>query len=183
LFPKRFLTLSAAPSSILETHEYFNPDRWNKTDLTHVFETGSKIEFFSADQPGKVHGPRHDRLFINEANNIPYEICPARSAHQRVCIHLRALDPLQRRLSTAFRWPIGGQRIKLHSLQRQNHAALLPPHRRPVGGAIYIVEASQSARTEATNHNGTGRVRPRRTDPINRTLICVIVIRTDRFDF
>ena len=59
--------------SILGAHEYFNPDRWNKTDLTYVFETGSKIEFFSADQPGKVRGPRRDRLFINEANLIPYE--------------------------------------------------------------------------------------------------------------
>lgn len=31
------------------------------------------IEFFSADQPGKVRGPRRDVLFINEANNIPHE--------------------------------------------------------------------------------------------------------------
>jgi phage terminase large subunit len=38
-----------------------------------VFETGSKLEFFSADQPGKVRGPRRDRLFVNEANRIPYE--------------------------------------------------------------------------------------------------------------
>jgi phage terminase large subunit len=30
------------------------------------------MEFFSADQPGKVRGPRRDRLFINEANNVPY---------------------------------------------------------------------------------------------------------------
>jgi phage terminase large subunit len=59
--------------SIMETHEYFNPDRWNKTELTYTFETGSKLEFFSADQPGKVRGPRRDRLFVNEANNIAYE--------------------------------------------------------------------------------------------------------------
>jgi phage terminase large subunit len=58
---------------IMETHRYFNPSRWNKSDYTYEFETGSKIEFFSADQPGKVRGPRRDRLFINEANNIPYE--------------------------------------------------------------------------------------------------------------
>jgi len=59
--------------NIMETHKYFNPDRWNKTDFIYTFETGSKIEFFSADQPGKVRGPRRDRLFINEANNIPSE--------------------------------------------------------------------------------------------------------------
>ncbi len=31
------------------------------------------MEFFSADQPGKVRGPRRDVLFVNEANNISYE--------------------------------------------------------------------------------------------------------------
>ena len=59
--------------SILKEHNYYNDKRWNKSDYTYTFETGSKIEFFSADQPGKVRGPRRDRLFINEANNIPYE--------------------------------------------------------------------------------------------------------------
>ena len=59
--------------NIMETHKYFKPDKWNKTDYTYTFETGSRIEFFSADQPGKVRGPRRDILFINEANNIPYE--------------------------------------------------------------------------------------------------------------
>ncbi len=59
--------------SIMNEHRYFRPDRWNKTEYTYTFETGSSIEFFSADQPGKVRGPRRERLFINEANNIPYE--------------------------------------------------------------------------------------------------------------
>lgn len=58
---------------IMEEHNYFKEPRWNRTDYTYTFETGSKIEFFSADQPGKVRGPRRDRLFINEANNVPYE--------------------------------------------------------------------------------------------------------------
>jgi len=58
---------------ILETHQYFKPGNWNKTEYTYTFENGSKMEFFSADQPGKVRGPRRERLFINEANNIPYE--------------------------------------------------------------------------------------------------------------
>lgn len=59
--------------NIMEGHGYFKAERWNKTDFIYTFETGSKIEFFSADQPSKVRGPRRDRLFINEANNIPYE--------------------------------------------------------------------------------------------------------------
>lgn len=59
--------------NIMEAHGYFNESEWNKTDYTYTFSTGSRIEFFSADQPGKVRGPRRDILFINEANNIPYE--------------------------------------------------------------------------------------------------------------
>lgn len=58
---------------IMESHNYFSPKRWNKTDFTYTFEGGSIIEFFSVDQPGKVRGPRRDVLFVNEANNISYE--------------------------------------------------------------------------------------------------------------
>lgn len=59
--------------NIMQEHNYFDDARWSKTDYTYTFETGSKIEFFSADQPSKVRGPRRDRLYINECNNIPYE--------------------------------------------------------------------------------------------------------------
>lgn len=59
--------------SILQQQGYFQDKRWNKTDYTYVFPNKSKIEFFSVDQAGKVRGPRRDRLFINEANNISYE--------------------------------------------------------------------------------------------------------------
>lgn len=59
--------------NIMAAQRYFKEQNWSKTDYTYTFETGSKIEFFSADQPSKVHGPRRDVLFVNEANNIPYE--------------------------------------------------------------------------------------------------------------
>ncbi len=59
--------------NIMQEHGYFQEARWNRTDSIYTFETGSKIEFFSADQPEKVRGPRRDRLFINEANNVPYQ--------------------------------------------------------------------------------------------------------------
>jgi phage terminase large subunit len=59
--------------NIMEGHGYYKDASWNKTDFVYTFETGSRIEFFSADQPGKVRGPRRDVLFINEANNISYE--------------------------------------------------------------------------------------------------------------
>lgn len=60
--------------NIIQEHNYYKDDRWNKSDYIYTFEKGSKLEFFSADQPGKVRGPRRDVLFINEANNISYEI-------------------------------------------------------------------------------------------------------------
>lgn len=59
--------------SIMKEHNYWKEARWNATDKIYTFESGSKIEFFSADQSDKVRGPRRDVLFINEANNIPYE--------------------------------------------------------------------------------------------------------------
>ena len=40
--------------NIMKEHNYYDDERWNKTDSTYTFETGSTIEFFSADQPGKV---------------------------------------------------------------------------------------------------------------------------------
>ena len=59
--------------NIMQEHGYYNENDWNKTDKIYTFETGSIIEFFSADQPQRVRGPRRDVLFINEANNIELE--------------------------------------------------------------------------------------------------------------
>lgn len=59
--------------NIMEAHGLFDDKFWNKTDYTYTFPSGSRIEFFSADMPSKVRGPRRDILFINEANNVPYE--------------------------------------------------------------------------------------------------------------
>jgi phage terminase large subunit len=47
--------------------------RWNATDRIFSFASGTIIEFFSADSPGKVHGPSRDILFINEGQNIKWE--------------------------------------------------------------------------------------------------------------
>lgn len=50
----------------------WNLKAWNATDKIYQINN-SYIEFFSADQPGKVHGPARDILYINECINIPYE--------------------------------------------------------------------------------------------------------------
>lgn len=60
--------------NIMQEHKYWKEDRWNATDSIYTFETGSEIEFFSADQPDKLRGARRDRCFINEANNVSLDV-------------------------------------------------------------------------------------------------------------
>jgi len=50
----------------------YNDDRHNHTDSIYDFGM-TKMEFFSADIPSKLRGARRDILFVNEANNIPYD--------------------------------------------------------------------------------------------------------------
>lgn len=56
--------------NIMRAHLYWKDKNWNATDSIYTFETGSQIEFFSADQSDKLRGARRDRCFINEANNV-----------------------------------------------------------------------------------------------------------------
>ncbi len=58
--------------NILKEQGYWDESAWNRTDFIYTFHTGSKIEFFGADSPDKVRGPRRDVLYINEANNVDY---------------------------------------------------------------------------------------------------------------
>lgn len=59
--------------SIMESHGYFKESQWNRSDYIYSFGPNVKIEFFGVDSPDKVRGPRRDILFMNEANNCPYE--------------------------------------------------------------------------------------------------------------
>lgn len=52
----------------------WDESRWSKSESIYTCVNGSIIEFFSADAPAKVHGPARKRLFVNEIQNIPYEI-------------------------------------------------------------------------------------------------------------
>lgn len=45
----------------------------NKTDMVYYFRNGNRIEFFSADNVGKLHGSARDILFVNECNYISVE--------------------------------------------------------------------------------------------------------------
>lgn len=59
--------------NIMQAQGYWEESRWNATDSMYTFETGSRMEFFSADSGDKLRGARRDRLFINEANNCTFE--------------------------------------------------------------------------------------------------------------
>lgn len=60
--------------TILQAHRYWKDERWNSTDSIYTFETGSQIEFFSADNSDKLRGGRRERLFLNEANNLTLDV-------------------------------------------------------------------------------------------------------------
>lgn len=59
---------------IMMDRGYWQDECWTKTPPVYTFPSGSIIKFISIDKLGKAHGPRRDVLFINEANNINYEI-------------------------------------------------------------------------------------------------------------
>jgi len=59
--------------TILESDNLFDDNHWNKTESTYYVQPKNRIEFFSADIPGKVHGPARNGLFINECQNMSYD--------------------------------------------------------------------------------------------------------------
>lgn len=59
--------------NIMESHKYFKEASWNRTDFIYSFGPNVRMEFFGVDTPDKVRGPRRDILFMNEANNCPFE--------------------------------------------------------------------------------------------------------------
>lgn len=60
--------------SIMKAQGYWDDSRWHGTKHAYTFPSGSVIEFISVDKYGKAHGPRRDVLFLNEANNLSYQI-------------------------------------------------------------------------------------------------------------
>ena len=60
--------------AIMKANGYWQDSYWNETNHIYTFPERSFIEFISFDKFGKAHGPRRDVLFLNEANNIPYNI-------------------------------------------------------------------------------------------------------------
>ena len=59
---------------ILEDAGIYTDEAFNKTDNVYHYPNGSYIEFFGAEDSGKVRGPGRDILYINEANLLPHSI-------------------------------------------------------------------------------------------------------------
>ena len=51
----------------------FNDSQLNRSTMKYTYKNGSYIEFFSVDQADKLRGARRTDLYVNEANNIPFE--------------------------------------------------------------------------------------------------------------
>ena len=51
----------------------YRDSQWNRSALKYTFSNGSYIEFFSVEQPDKLRGARRTVLYVNEANNVPFE--------------------------------------------------------------------------------------------------------------
>lgn len=60
--------------NIMKDRGYWKDDLWHDTHHVYTFETGNKIEFATFDTYSKAHGSRRDVLFVNEGNNMPYNI-------------------------------------------------------------------------------------------------------------
>ena len=60
--------------TIMKDRGYWKDERWNSTKHEYTFETGNKLEFSTFDTYSKAHGARRDVLFINEGNNMAYNI-------------------------------------------------------------------------------------------------------------
>lgn len=58
---------------IMESWGLYKEEEFNRTDNVYRFKkTGSYIEFFGADEPGRLRGPGRDILFLNEANLLSH---------------------------------------------------------------------------------------------------------------
>jgi phage terminase large subunit len=60
--------------NIMKDRGYWKDQRWNSTKHIYTFETGNVLEFAIFDTYEKAHGARRDVLFVNEGNNLHYNI-------------------------------------------------------------------------------------------------------------
>lgn len=59
---------------IVETAGVYSDARFNMTDQIYTYPNGSYVEFFGAEDMGKVRGPGRDILYVNEANLLSFPV-------------------------------------------------------------------------------------------------------------
>jgi phage terminase large subunit len=80
-------------NNILLSNNLAPDELCKKTDMEYYIGN-SIIEFFGTENLAKVHGPRRDILFINEANNIKYDIYTQLVIRTRECVFID-FNPVQ----------------------------------------------------------------------------------------
>lgn len=110
---------------ILMNWGIYSDDHFNKTDQIYRFpETGSYIEFFGAEDGGKVRGPGRDILYVNEANLISYEV------YKQMALRTKKLIIIDFNPADEYSWVYDVAdkpgNLLIHSTYKNNLANLTP---------------------------------------------------------
>jgi len=73
-FPALRATVMKDLINFLKEHNLYDINKHKRTEWTYEFENGSEIVFFSTDDDLKLRGRQHDIVWINEANEVNYDI-------------------------------------------------------------------------------------------------------------
>ena len=60
--------------NILLSRDAWKPECWKKSESIYELKNGSIIEFIGLEDETKARGPRRERLFIDEANRVSFEV-------------------------------------------------------------------------------------------------------------
>src|SRR5574343_1653012 len=103
---------------IIKAWGWYREEWHNMTDNVYNFPTGSSIDFFGLEDPGKAHGPGRDILFINEANYVPKAVFDQLNIRTRwkVIIDLTPSDFS----SWCYELADGPDSVKIHSTYQDN---------------------------------------------------------------
>lgn len=74
--------------TILKELDIYKAENHQKTEWTYYFDNGSEIVFFSADNDLKLRGRQHDIVWINEANELGYDVFSELNQRCRKCIFI-----------------------------------------------------------------------------------------------
>jgi len=73
---------------ILKDWSLYKQENHQKTEWTYRFDNGSEISFFSADNDLKLRGRAHDIVWVNEANELNYDIFSELNQRTKKCIFI-----------------------------------------------------------------------------------------------